>query len=257
MIDIHSHIIPQADDGSKSIEETFNILKEAQDAGYTDIILTSHFIEGHYELNKIDRQAWVAALNESIKKENININLYPGAEIFVSQSMCQNLKDGTICTLNNSRYVLFELPMNSKTIYLNEVIFELISMDLVPIIAHPERYAFVQKDPNILIDFIEMGVLFQGNIASISGYYGSEAKKTIKKLLQNNMIHFLGSDNHRQNTIYADMNNIKEELKKVITLEEYKLLTEINPRKIINNEEIATEQPKKIKEGFTKFFRRN
>ena len=76
MIDIHSHIIPQADDGSKSIEETFKILKEAQNAGYTDIILTSHYIEDHYELNKIDRQAWVTALNQSVKKENININLY-------------------------------------------------------------------------------------------------------------------------------------------------------------------------------------
>ncbi len=257
MIDIHSHIIPQADDGSKSIEETFNILKEAQDAGYTDIILTSHFIEDHYELNKTDRQAWALALNEGIKKKDININLYPGAEIFVSQTMCENIKNGTICTLNNSRYVLFELPMNTKTVYLNEIIFELISMDLVPIIAHPERYAFVQKDPNILIDYIEMGVLFQSNIASITGYYGNEAKKTVKKLLQSNMIHFFGSDNHRQNTIYANMNNIIEELKKVITKQEFKLLTEINPRKIINNEEIATEQPIRIKENFSKFFRRN
>ena len=120
--------------------------------------------------------------------------------------------------------------MNTKTVYLNEMIFNLISMDLVPIIAHPERYAFVQKDPNILIDYIEMGVLFQSNIASITGYYGSEAKKTVKKILQHKMVHFFGSDNHRPNTIYANMNNIKEELKKIISKEEFDLLTKINPR---------------------------
>lgn len=250
MIDIHSHIIPGADDGSKSIEETFNVLKEAEEAGFTDIISTSHYIEGHYELNKEDRQAWITALNVGMKKENININLYTGAEIFVSENMCDNIASGTICTLNNTRYVLFELPMNTKTVYLEEVIFNLISMDLVPIIAHPERYSFVQKDPNILYDYIEMGVLFQSNYASIIGYYGKEAKNTVKKLLQHNMIHFLGSDNHRQNTIYADMNKILGELKKIISNREIKLLTEINPRKIINNEEIAVEQPIKIKQGF-------
>ena len=232
------------------------MLKVAQEAGFTDIISTSHFIEGHYEMNKIDRQAWITALNTGIKQKDININLYNGAEIFVSESMCDNIKNNLIGTLNNSRYVLFELPMNTKTMYLNEVIFNLISMDLVPIIAHPERYSYVQKDPNILIDYIEMGVLFQSNYASITGYYGKEAQKTVKKLLQNNMIHFLGSDNHRPNTIYADMNEIINELEKVISKNKIKLLTEINPRKIINDEEIATEQPIKIKEGFKLFGRK-
>lgn len=254
MIDVHSHIIPQADDGSKSIEETFKMLKEAEQSGFTDIISTSHYIEGHYELNKVDRQAWITALNAGMKKENININLYTGAEIFVSENMCDNIKSGAICTLNNTRYVLFELPMNTKTVYLEDVIFSLISMNLVPIIAHPERYSYVQKDPNILFDYIEMGVLFQSNYASVVGYYGKEAKNIVKKLLQHHMIHFLGTDNHRQNTIYANMNTILEELKKIISAEEIELLTNINPRKIINNEEIAVEQPTKIKQGL---FRRN
>ena len=256
MIDIHSHIIPGADDGSKSIEDTFKMLKEAQQAGFTDIISTSHYIEGHYEMNKVDRQAWITALNTGIKQKDININLYNGAEIFVSESMCDNIKDNLIGTLNNSRYVLFELPMNTKTMYLIEIIFKLISMDLVPIIAHPERYSYIQKDPNIIVDYIEMGVLFQSNYASIIGYYGKEAQKTVKKLLQNNMIHFLGSDNHRANTIYADMDKILDELEKVISNNKIKLLTEINPRKIINDEEIAVEQPKKIKEGFKLFGRK-
>lgn len=243
--------------GSRSIKETFEMLKEAEKAGFTDIISTSHYLEDHYELNKINRQAWITALNEGLKKENININLYTGAEIFVSENMCDNIRNNVIGTLNNSRYVLFELPMNTKTVYLNELIFDLISMDLVPIIAHPERYSYVQKDPNILIDYIETGVLFQSNYASIIGYYGNETKKTVKKLLENNMIHFLGSDNHRQNTIYANMNNILEELKKVISDKEIELLSEINPRKILNNEEIVIEQPTKIKKGFTKIFGRN
>lgn len=250
MIDIHSHIIPGVDDGSKTIEDTFKMLKEAEKAGFTDIISTSHYIENYYELNKLDREAWITALNTGIKKENINLNLYTGAEIFISENMCNSIKNNIIGTLNNSRYVLFELPMNAKVMYLNDIIFELISMDLVPIIAHPERYSYVQKDPNMLYDYIETGVLFQSNYASITGFYGKEAQNTVKKLLQNNMIHFLGTDNHRQKTIYANMDTILKELKKIISDETIELLTEINPRKIINNEEIAIEQPKKIKKSF-------
>ena len=88
MIDIHSHIIPGADDGSKSIEATFEMLKEAQKAGFTDIISTSHYIEGHYEMNKIDRQAWITALNTGIKQKNIDINISTG-DIEMNQAIAK------------------------------------------------------------------------------------------------------------------------------------------------------------------------
>ena len=256
MVDIHCHVIPNVDDGSRNIEETFHMLKEAYDAGFTDIITTSHYIEGHYECNKADRKAWIDALNIGLKQKGINVTLYNGAEIFISENMCDYIKQDIIGTLNNTKYVLFELPMNSKPMYLKEIIFDLLSMNLVPVIAHPERYSYVQKDPNMLIEYIEMGALFQSNYASIIGYYGKEAKNTVKQLLEHNMIHFLGTDNHRPKTIYASMSEILNELGEIISGKKIKMLTEINTRKILNNEDITIEKPIEIKKSFMDIFKK-
>lgn len=256
MVDIHCHVIPNVDDGSRSIEETFLMLKEAYNAGFTDIITTSHFIEGYYEFNKKDRQSLIEALNIGLKQKEINVNLYNGAEIFISENMCEYIKNDIIGTLNNTRYVLFELPMNSKPMYLKEIIFNLLSMNLIPVIAHPERYSYVQKDPNFLIEYIEMGALFQSNYASIIGYYGKEAKNTVIKLLEHNMVHFLGTDNHRPKTVYSSMPEILEELSKFISKDKINLLTEVNTRKILNNEEIDIDNPIEIKRSFLDKFKK-
>ena len=257
MIDIHAHILPNIDDGAINIEETMNLLKEAQDAGFTTVVATSHYMEGYYETAVAERELLLNAVKQKLKQYNLNLELFLGNEIYLSENTIQLLEERKASSINDTNYVLFEMPLHSKPMNMYDVIYDMIQYKLVPILAHPERYTFIQKDPELIYDLIDLGVLMQANYASIIGYYGEKAQIIVKKLLECNMVHFLGSDVHRQNTIYANMNNIIEELKKVITKQEFKLLTEINPRKIINNEEIATEQPIKIKENFSKFFRRN
>ena len=118
---------------------------------------------------------------------------------------------------------------------------------LVPVLAHPERYKFVKENPNWLIEYIEMGVMFQANYGSIIGMYGKEAQKTVKLLLKHDMIHFLGSDVHRPKTIYTKMPEILQELQKVLERDKLKKLTKINPQVVLDNETIYIETPKKIK----------
>lgn len=250
MIDLHSHIIPKIDDGSGSIEETFNILKEAVNSGFTDIISTSHYIENHYEADVAERKAWINALQMNLNEKKIPIKLYNGTEAYVSLELDNLIKSNKIATLNNSRYILFELPMNSELKYLNEVICKLLDLKLVPIIAHPERYIYVQQDPNILIELINKGVMFQSNYGSIVGIYGKKAKLTVEKLLKANMIHFLGTDTHKQNTIYPIINEILLKLEKIVGEEKLKQLTETNPRLVIENKRIEVEEPKEVKKSF-------
>lgn len=140
--------------------------------------------------------------------------------------------------------------MNNNIKYLNEMIFEIKSLGMIPVIAHPERYAFVQENPNMLIHLIEQGALFQGNYASVIGKYGKHAKNTIKKLLKANMIHFLGSDCHKKNDIYSQMNEIVIELGKILEEKKIEELTTINPNHILKNEEFEIINPSKIKTGF-------
>lgn len=190
MIDVHSHIIPKIDDGAISFEEAYAMFLEAEKAGFTDIIATSHYIEDYYETDSVKRQLWIQTMNKALKENGINLNLNCGSEIYITQNLVKLIKEEKASTLANSNYVLFELPMNNNILYLNEIIFEIKSSGFIPIIAHPERYAFVQQNPNMLIDLIKQGVLFQGNYASIIGKYGNHAKNTIKKLLKADMIHF-------------------------------------------------------------------
>lgn len=249
MIDVHSHIIPKVDDGAVNFEEAYTMFIEATEAGFTDIIATSHYIEDYYEADSIKRHAWIEAMDKVIKENNINLKLHCGNEIYITQNLIKLIKEKKASTLADSKYVLFELPMNNNVKYLNEMIFEIKSLGMIPIIAHPERYSYVQENPNLLIDLIELGALFQGNYASIIGYYGSHAKHTIKKLLKANMIHFLGTDCHKKNDIYRKMNDIMIELEKIVDKIEIEKLTTINPSYIIKNEEFEIYKPTKIKLG--------
>ena len=193
MIDIHSHIIPNVDDGARSVEETFNILKEAQEAGFTDVILTSHFLLNYYETNAQELIFWKEKLQEVLKKQGTKINLHSGMEIYITNQMEELLENKKILTLANSRYMLIELPLATNVKYFDYVVYYLEAKGIKPIIAHPERYKCVQKDPDIVEEYIEKGCLIQCNYGSIVNLYGREAEKTIKTLLKKNQVHFLGS----------------------------------------------------------------
>lgn len=249
MIDVHTHILPSIDDGSKDIEETFKIISEACLAGFTDVFATSHYIEGEYEFNKTDREFIIEAIMQKVEEENIDIKIHVGAEGYISNELPNLIKEGVVPTLGDSRYVLFELPLRAKVMYTEEVINKLIQMKLVPVIAHPERYELIQDEPNIAIDWIEQGALLQCNYASIIGRYGMKAKETLYKLLDANAVHFLGTDNHRAGSIYTRMDDILSEYKRKIGKEKLYELSEINPRSIINDEEIDVDMPRKIKKG--------
>lgn len=250
MIDIHTHILPNIDDGSKSIEETFNLIKEAKSVGFDSIVLTSHYMEGYYETNSPEREVWLDAIRENLEAKNIDIKLYLGNEIYMSENIIKLLEEGKATTMNNTSYVLFEMPLNAEPLNLYDIIYEMQQYKIVPILAHPERYSFVQQDPELIYDLIQKGVLMQANYGSIIGQYGEKAQVMVKKLFENNMIHMLGSDVHRQNTIYPKIPEILMEINELIGEEKLKELTTINPRLVLQNKRIDIEEPHKIELSF-------
>lgn len=246
MIDFHTHILPNIDDGSRSIEETFNLIKEAKNVGFEAIISTSHYMEKYYETNAPEREVWINAIYENLRAKNIDINLYLGNEIYLSENIIKLLEEGKASTINDTSYVLFEMPLNAEPMNLYDVIYEMMQYKLVPILAHPERYSFVQKEPELIYDLIEKGVLMQANFGSILGIYGEKTQIIIRKFLESNMIHFLGTDVHRQNSIYPRVPEALEEITKIIGNEKMKELTEINPRLVLHNKKIEIDTPQKV-----------
>ncbi len=246
MIDFHTHILPNIDDGSRSIEETFNLIKEAKNVGFEAIISTSHYIEEYYETNAPEREVWINAIYENLQAKNIDINLYLGNEIYLSENIIKLLEEGKASTINDTSYVLFEMPLNAEPMNLYDVIYEMMQYKLVPILAHPERYSFVQKEPELIYDLIEKGVLMQANFGSILGIYGEKAQIIVRKFFESNMIHFLGTDVHRQNSIYPKVPEALVEITKIIGDEKVKELTKINPRLVLHNKKIEIETPQKV-----------
>lgn len=232
MIDFHSHILPNIDDGASNEQEALNMIYEAQEVGFTKIISTSHYIEKYYESSESQRAELLQGILEKIERKQ---NLLIGSEIYINDKIIELIKEGKASTINDTRYVLIELPMNIKSLHTKEVIFRLMENGYIPIIAHPERYSYVQENIDYIQELGEMGALFQSNYGSLIGMYGSKAKKTVKKLLKQNMIQFMGSDAHRENQIYAKIPKILKKMKKILTDDEIQKITEQNAQIVLEN----------------------
>jgi len=163
MIDIHSHILPGIDDGSRNMDESVEMIHEAAKAGFDRIISTSHYMEDYYEADVEKRRKLISELQKEISKENIDVELFLGNEIYISENVNNLLKEGKASTLNESNYVLFEFPLNAKPYNMLELVFEIQKGRKIPILAHPERYRFIQQDPSIILELIDRGVLMQCN----------------------------------------------------------------------------------------------
>ena len=246
MIDFHTHVLPNIDDGARSIEETIRLVEEAKEVGFEAIISTSHYMEGYYETNAPERELWINIIYKKLQEENVKMKLYLGNEIYLSENIVSLLQEEKASTINDTSYVLFEMPFNIEPMNLYNVVYEMLKNNLVPVLAHPERYCFIQQEPEMISELIEKGVLMQSNYASIIGYYGKTAQIIVKKMLQNNLVHFLGSDVHRANTIYPQIPQIITKLTQLIGKEKLEELTTNNPKLALQNKRIEIEEPNKI-----------
>ena len=236
MKDIHCHILYGIDDGSKTIEESLNILRNAQNNGITDIVLTPHYIKNSsYNCNNKDKIKLFKILQEETIKNNININLYLGNEIMIDEDIISLINKKEVSTINDTRYILVEFPMHNYNSNIENILFELVRNNYIPIIAHPERYTFIQNDISKVDRFIELGCILQGNYQSLFNRYGKKANKTLKELLKENKIMLLASDIHHDSTDYR-IEKTKKKLKRVIkSKEKIEDLLINNFDKIINN----------------------
>lgn len=192
MIDIHSHIIFGVDDGPSTIEESLNMLSEATKAGIKIIVATPHFKKEIY-----DNKLIVENYNKLVKDStDFDISIFLGYEVQINPCIPGMLQDKKLLTLNNSGYLLLELPFDSIPIYIYEAIFQLQLLEITVVIAHPERNNSFLKSFDSLLGLIERGCLIQVDAASIIGIHGRHVKDFTKKLVKLKLVHFVASDAH-------------------------------------------------------------
>lgn len=211
MVDIHSHIISGIDDGSKSETMSVEMLKMSESCGVKAIVATPHFMSGRFDCEYQEVKERVDRLQDLAKDNNIDIKIYSGQEVYYSRDLVKYYTDDLISTINESRYMLIELPMVDFD--LSEVvdsIYELQIRDITPIIAHGERYRPFIKNPSLINKLIEEGYLFQLNTGSITGQFGKDVKKTAELYLQNGIYSFIGSDGHRDKGRSTDITDFKK-----------------------------------------------
>ncbi len=234
MIDFHTHILPEVDDGSKSYEESLEMLKEAKNVGFDIVIATSHYAVGCYEVPEYKRKELIEDLS---LEENVP-QILLGSEIFLTYNIVELLKEFKASTINNTKYVLIELPLKKKIVNLETEINILKENGYIPIIAHPERCLYIQKNYKVLNTLNKLGVLFQCNYGSIIGNYGFRAKYIMKKMLKDNFVSFLGTDAHRKNSIYLQISKAISLISKHVSTEKLVDLVNNNAEKILKGEEL-------------------
>lgn len=255
MIDIHCHILPNVDDGSDSIEESIKMAKIAQSEGIKKIINTSHYHPDFKYKNGEELNNILNLFNQTLKKENIDIDVFLGNEIYFTEDLLDGFEKMDFCSLNGSRYILVEFSPVNFPKNLVDVVYELRLKNYIPILAHVERYPKIQENPNIIFDCISEGALIQINASSVVGNNGRSSERISKILLDNNMVHFVATDAHsstsRKPLIKEAYNYIEDkygdECAKSIFL--------YNQENVLKNKDIHILEPIKY-EGDRGFFKR-
>ncbi len=210
-IDIHSHIIPGVDDGSRDMETSLAMLQMAAENGTTDIIATPHVIDVSTTLTWDSIRRKVEELQKEADARNIPITIYPGAETELNWDLLELIrKDRSAFCLAGSRYLLMEMPSLMLPPHLDDIIYELQVMDIVPVLAHPERQMQLMEKPETLLALLQKGCLAQCNGHSLTGVFGPMAHKKAKLLFQNNMVAFMGSDAHNLRHRNTNMQEARE-----------------------------------------------
>lgn len=232
-VDIHSHILPGIDDGSKTLEESIETLRNLSEQGFTRVIATPHYMnETIYVSTYAKNVKAFSKLEKEMERAGVKIKIYLGNEIYIDEKILSLLKARKVTTLAQSKYLLIEVPLNEEFPNFEDYLMEFIENGYKVILAHPERYAIFQKDYDRLKELHETGVLLQSNYGSVYGKYGREAKKLVKKMIKDRLIFTFGSDMHHPSK-EKKLELAEKKLSKYYSEEELKQLLVINPAKIL------------------------
>lgn len=248
MYDLHSHIIYGVDDGSPDAATSRELLKMAASCGTKHIIATPHVIELNNCPSWERINAGVAELKEMAAEEKLDLAIYTGAEIEMNWDILDVFHEGSrdYC-LGGSRYALVELPAMSIPDYTEDFWYELQLKGICPVLAHPERHQRLMEHPERLLKWMRGGLLTQMNGGSITGRFGEHVKQNAEMLLKNDVICFIGSDAHRVKIRNTDLTHARQRLNELVGAEKAKLLCDINPQRLLADEDISVQLPQAIK----------
>lgn len=193
--EVHCHILPGIDDGSPDVDTSVALVQQLKNWGIQRIITTSHVTESTFENTPDSMQHAYDTLRKALDERGIEIDIEISAEYRMDEYFLEQLNAGKIMPFPGN-YLLIENSFFQPFWELRELVFDLQLKGYTPVLAHPERYMYYHKTPQIYKELHDQGLLFQVNLLSLAGYYNAEVKEMAWKLLDNGMVDLIGSDMH-------------------------------------------------------------
>ena len=248
MIDIHAHILPGVDDGSPSLESSLEMAVLAVESGVHTIIATPHCnlpeeLGENAGLDAAGVRRQTDALNSALSREGVSLRIYPGMEIFGTMETAKRLRAGTLCTLAGSRYPLIEFPFVDYEEEATDILRSVLRLGLCPIVAHPERYRYTQRQPQLLNLWMDMGCLLQVNRGSLLGRFGEREEELSHALVGRGFAAFVASDAHTPVVRTTWMRDVWEMLAQEYSEQTAHALLEGNPARVLHDQEINIPEP--------------
>ena len=195
-VDMHAHILPGIDDGADNLEKSLGMIAALGELGYRKLILTPHIMGDFYRNTPVGIRAKLAMVQAAVKEKGWEMELDCAAEYYLDEWFLGKVKGEEPLLSFGDNYVLIETSYINDPLNFKEIIFALKAAGYTPVLAHPERYAYLYNRFDALLEMYETGILLQININALSGYYSQAAKKVAEKLIDLKMVHFLGTDAH-------------------------------------------------------------
>ncbi len=256
MIDLHCHILHGLDDGAKSLDEAAEMAKTAAMDGIKKIVATPHLFRGDFtpqNLSIIEKK--LDELRNVLQKRSIPVEIIKGAEVHISHNLIDEIrKNRNYLVLNSGSYMILEFPAGHVFSGVKELLFEMQSEGIRPIIAHPERNYVFMRSPDLLYGLVGAGALAQANSGSFTGLYGKRVEETAFCFLELNLTHFIASDAHnpRSSSMWLSqaIYNVKERMGNGAAY----AFVDANPNAVLENKELVHLQdpvdPRKNEKSF-------
>ena len=224
MIDLHSHILPGIDDGSKSLEMSLAMARIAVDDGITQMACTPHIYPGLYMNDKDGITAARDALQMELDQHGIALKLTTGADVHLVPGLLEGLRAGKVPTLHNTRYVLLEPSHHVAPPRFAESVFQLVAAGYVPVITHPERLTWIEDNYQVFVDMTRQGAWMQVTSGALTGLFGARAKYWGERFLGEGLTHILASDAHSSGRRVPVMSEAKAIAERMLGRDEAELL---------------------------------
>jgi len=238
MVDLHAHILPGIDDGSKSGDMSLTMVITAHGTGTRQMVATPHVMDGAWRPLWTDIITSCRELQSVVDDGKMNLSIIPGAEVALYPDVLDLITGPGDYCINGGRYMLVELPQWDIPLYVDELLFILQVRGITPILAHPERHPEIRRDDSILERWIGRGILVQINGPSLTGQMGDKVKAMAESLLQRDMVHCIGSDAHNNGSRSPDLITVRKRIIEIVGAQKAEQILFENPDCIIKSRDI-------------------